>query len=190
MSRTDQRLAEELGRLPRGLQEHIERVRQEAKLLARRYGVDLELADRAAVAHDLARALSSEELFSLARRYGVEIGPVEKFLPVLLHGPVAEQLLREWGEEHPQVLEAVRWHTTAQRGMSDLAKLVFLADKLDPAKERRYSFLEQVRRLSEESLDAALLEFLSQELMSHFRDQGVIHPASLEARNELLMGRR
>ena len=141
MPRSRQRLFEELDRLPQGLREHIERVRREASALARRHEVDAELTDLAAAAHDIARAFSPQELLGQAQGYGLTIHPVEEHLPILLHGPVAAHLLMAWGEEEPQVVEAVRWHSTAQRGLSDLGNVIFLADKLDPTKERRYPFI-------------------------------------------------
>ena len=70
--------------------------------------------------------------------------------------------------------------------MSPLAKVVFLADKLDPQKVTRYPYLERIRELAEEDLDAALLEFLEQELRRLLEGRHLVHPASLEARNELL----
>lgn len=186
-----QRLESAFARLPRPLQEHIQRVRQEAGTLARRFGLDEERVDLAALAHDMARATPVRDLRRLARSYRLSVSPVDDGLPVLLHGPVGAAWLRRRLHLHdPEIAAAVRWHSTAAPGLSPLGKVIFLADKLDPAKEGRYPFMERVRRLARNDLDAAVLAFLEHELQRLLHDRQLIHPASVEARNELLAHRR
>ncbi|MCI0439878.1 MAG: bis(5'-nucleosyl)-tetraphosphatase (symmetrical) YqeK [Chloroflexi bacterium] len=177
-----------LRKLPRGLREHVERVREVGQTLARRHGADPHRVDIGIAAHDLFRAEKSGELLDIAERLGLNVHPVERRAPMLLHGPIAAL----WLEDHArlsdaEILESVRWHTTGHEGMSELAKVVFLADKLDPQKIARYGYLERVRALAQESLDAALLEYLNQNLAYLLREGDLIHPASLDLRNELMM---
>ncbi len=175
-------------RLPRELREHVQRVRGIAVALALRHGLDPQKADLAAAAHDLARAVNTRELLKQTRLAVLPMHPVEKALPVLLHGPLAAHWLRhQYGVADSEVLDAVQWHSTARQGLSPLAKLTFLADKLDPLKVTRYPFLDAIRELAQEDLDEALLEFLTQELQRLLQGGHLVHPASVEARNELLM---
>ena len=177
-----------LRELPRGLRKHIERSREIARGLAEQHGVDLERVDLAVAAHDLARALKADALLEQARRHGLRVRAVERRYPVLLHGPIAALWLeREGGVADGEVLGAVRWHTTGNRAMGPLAKVVFLADKLDPTKLSRYPYLDQIRDLAEHSLDGALLEFLDRELANFLRERRVIHPHSLVLRNRLMV---
>jgi len=181
-------LQERLQRLPKGLLEHVERAREIGRELAQRHGVDVERVDLGLAAHDVARALTGESLLEQARLYGLRVKPVQRATPVLLHGPVAARWLQqEDGISDRQVLNAVRWHTTGSKGMGPVEKVVFLADKLDPLKASRYPYLERVRSLAREDLDQALLEFLNHEL-AYFLSRGhLIHPASIELRNALMM---
>lgn len=173
--------------LPDGLRQHLATVRDIAVGLALFHGVDPAQAEVSALSHDLARAMSAGELRERARAYGLTVHPVEEQLTVLLHGPVgAEMLRREYGVDNPEVLEAVRWHSTLSRGLGPLATVVFLADKLDPQKGVRYPFLDRVRQLSGKDLGAATLLFLQEELGSLIASGRLVHPASVEARNELL----
>ncbi len=71
--------------------------------------------------------------------------------------------------------------------MSAVAKVVFLADKLDPRKVERYPYLERVALLGQDSLDAAILEYLSNELAYLLRRGLLIHPASVGLRNQLMV---
>ena len=177
-----------LRRLPSGLRDHTERAREVARDLAERHGVDPDLADLGVAAHDLARALKSDALLQEARRHRLRLHPVERHNPILAHGAVAARWLeREDGITDRRVLEAVRCHTTGRRGMGPVAKVVFLADKLDPQKVSRFPYLDEIRSLARQSLDLALLEFLNRGLEWFLRNGELIHPASLELRNELIL---
>ena len=71
--------------------------------------------------------------------------------------------------------------------MGAVAKVVFLADKLDPRKVERYPYLERVALLAQDSLDAAILEYLRNELEYLLRQGLLIHPASIGLRNHLMI---
>ena len=188
MTRLPPGLREALEQLPRGLYDHIQRVRQEAQALAEALGLDVEQVDLAAAAHDIARAMSGEALLVEAARRSLSVHVVETHLPVLLHGPVgAARLQGDLGVEDSQVLEAVHWHSTGVMGMGSIGQAVFLADKLDPTKAARYPFIGEVRELAHQDLDRAMLLFLNGELQRLVQSGQPVHPAALEARNELLL---
>jgi len=133
------RIQRRVRRLPKGLQAHIYRVMNIARELAQRHGMDPERASLGMLAHDVARAMSDEELTHRATELGLPIGVVESRVPVLLHGPVgAEILRREDGLADDMLYLAVYWHSTGHPSLDTLGKLVFLADKLDPQKISYY----------------------------------------------------
>ncbi len=176
--------------LPRGLYAHVQQVRATARELAAHLDLDPALVDLAASAHDIARVVKGPRLLAEARRRGIPIDRVESALPVLLHGPVgAERLRRDLGVTEPQVLEAVHWHSTAAPGLGPIARVVYLADKLDPTKASRYPFMEAVRDLALRDLDGAVELFLTRDLQRLLHAGELVHPASVEARNDLLAGR-
>ena len=188
MRRLPDAVEDRLKGLPGGLIEHIECVRGIARELASLHSIDVERVDLAAAAHDLARAFDDDMLLESAREYGIEPSPVLSGKPLLLHGPVAaEWLEREAGIEDAQVLEAVRCHTTGRAGMGPVARLVFLADKLDPSKGSRYPFQDDIASLARKDLDRALLRFLDMELERFVAQGYLIDPSSVELRNELVL---
>ena len=177
----------DIGQLSKSLFEHILRVEEIAGGLAETHGLDVQKVRTAALLHDLARAKCPEELISLAEGFGIEIGSLEARMPIFLHGAVAAALARErYGIEDPEILEAVRVHTTGLAGMGPVARIVFLADKLDPTKERRYPFNARVRELAGQDLDSALLAFLDGEISGRAAGGGVVHPASVGLRDGLV----
>ena len=180
-------IEERLAELPAGLREHVERARDAGRELAARHGVDQALVDMGIAAHDLARGLKADALRAEALKHGVELTLIERHAPMLLHGPVAARWLEGGGVPIPEsVLQAVRWHTTGVHGMTMVAKVVFLADKLDPHKVAKYPSLRKVKTLADTSVDEALLEHLDRVIEYLVGRKLMVHPASLELRNELV----
>ncbi len=183
-----QRLNDRLKALPDGLQAHIYRVRDVALELASPHGIPSDRAELGALAHDVCRAVPGDELLKMSAGLGVAVSDVERDFPLLLHGPVGAELLRTEDElaDH-SLYEAVRWHSTAHASLDDLGKLVFLADKLDPQKAGVYSYQAKLHDKALESLDLALLEFLSREMTVRLAKGETVHPASVDARNSLIL---
>lgn len=155
-----------------------------------RFGCSRDLAGLAAWVHDVCRAERGDRLLTLARDFGLPVSPLEERAPVLLHGPVgAEVLRRDWGITHPDVLAAVRCHTTGRREMTLLDRVLVLCDKLDPNKDRAYPFNTHVRHLLKRDLSAALLSWFDGQMSAFLTANQPIHPLMTEARNALLLER-
>lgn len=159
---------------------HTLRVAAAAERLAEAHGLDRNTVRLAALLHDSSREVDAAELLRLARERGVPVGQYEQESPKLLHGPVAADLAREdLGVESEEVLEAVRAHTTGAPGMGPVALAVFLADKIEPARD--YPGIEELRVLAEQNLQSAARVSLERAI-SHNEERGNrTHADSLEA---------
>ncbi len=181
-------LQDRLDALPKGLQAHIGRVREISRDLAAAHGVDQDLAELTAAAHDVARHLPGPRLIEEAERLGLSVNGVERRIPILLHGPVgAGWLDAEGAVKDRDVLEGVRWHTSAHPDLAPVGQVVFIADKLDPHKAKTYPFQQAVRDAAHGSLGDGMLAFLDGALRAHLDNGELVHPMSTEARNALLM---
>jgi len=184
------KLAQRLAELPDRLRSHVQRVRAIARELAEAHGIDADLSELTAAAHDVARHLPGRHLLEEAGRLGLLVNAVETHAPVLLHGPVGAAWLRREGEvTDPALLEGVRWHTTASPDLAPVGRVVFLADKIDPQKSGMYPFLEEVRREAFSDLSAGLLAFLDGALKLHVDRGNAVHGMSISTRNSLIMAR-
>lgn len=173
-------------KLPAGLVAHTVRVRMLTRMLAERHGVDTEASELGAACHDIARHLDPKDLLEEAESLGIDVHPIERRVPIMLHGPVASVWLQRDQEVlDPRVIEAVRHHTTGISGMSMVAKAVFLADKLEPNKVQRRPSLGEVLQLASVDIDTAMLEYLNREIVRRVERGDLIHPSTLELRNEL-----
>ena len=174
------------GRLSEARLNHCLRVEEVALQLAERFDAPTELVSPAALLHDVCREEPPDLLLKLASKFGIVISDIERAEPLLLHGAVGAALLREeWGFTEPTVLEAVTYHITGAPRLSPLAKLVFVADAIEPG--RNYPRAQQLR---EEALQVApdrlLLHIYDQTITYLIKEKYRIHPRTVAARNELL----
>lgn len=189
---TDADLARRIQRrvdaLPPKLQAHIARAQDVARELAPWHQVSPEQAALGLLAHDVARAMPGAELLQCAAQFGLPVGLVDRRAPVLLHGPVGAEILRqeEGLADGGYLYQAVYWHTTAHPGLDNLGKVVFLADKLDPNKGKKYPYQPLLMELARENLDAAILEFLTRQLVDLAGRGLMVHPMLVKTRNALL----
>ncbi len=147
--------------LPRGLMKHIDRVVATVEPLVRRHGLDVETALLMAQAHDMLRAMPEPELLAEAERRGLAVVAAERAAPVLLHGPLGALVLRErrWVSD-AVVLHTVRFHTTGHPDLTPEGWAMFIADKVEPHKRKRWPALDAVAALAERSLEQAALAYL------------------------------
>jgi predicted HD superfamily hydrolase involved in NAD metabolism len=166
-------------RLSEGRFDHTSRVADTAADLARVHGLDEDRARLSALIHDAARETGREEFLNLAQEWNLPVGEPERQSPKLLHGPVAAEVARrELGVDDEEVLEAVRAHTTGKPGMGPLALVLYVADKIEPARD--YPSVERLRRLAQEDLHMAATESLRRAIAHNEERDKAIHPASLK----------
>ena len=67
-----------------------------------------------------------------------------------------------FGVKDPEIINAVRYHTTGRENMSPLEKLIFLCDMLEAG--RSYSGVEELRKVFEEDIDKALFAALERQV--------------------------
>lgn len=167
--------------------EHSRGVCSAAEALARRYGGDVEKARLAGLVHDCAKRLTLEEMHNRVREYGLVLDPWVLRDRALLHGPLGAELLRrELGITDSELLEAVACHTTGRQGMTLLDKILCLSDYIEDG--RTYNGVEAIRKAALQDLDAALVLGFDLTIRHVLDQQGFLHPATVEARNELLYG--
>jgi predicted HD superfamily hydrolase involved in NAD metabolism len=159
--------------------DHTVRVADTAETLARKHGLDRDQTRLAALLHDAARETEPDEYLRLADEWGLPVGEPERQSPKLLHGPVAAELARrELGIEDEEVLSAIRAHTVGRAGMGPLALALYVADKIEPARD--YPSVPRIRALAREDLREAAAESLRRAI-GHNEGRGKpIHPASRE----------
>lgn len=130
---------------------HSLNVMRYAMHLARIHQISIEKAGIAGLMHDCAKCLEAHTVLHYARL----AGDPALLEPALAHGPAGAYLARtEFGIVDPAILQAIHYHTTGSGDMTPLDLLIYVADKVEPA--RTYNNLEGIRKAAEIDLEEAM----------------------------------
>lgn len=136
---------------------HTACVVKQAQKLARIYGCDEQKATVAAWLHDICKEQKYDEQLQWLTKFGIILDSAQKQLPKTWHGMAACGFMKlELGIDDPEILHAVRYHTTACGRMSAFDEVIYLADLT--SEERDYPDVERVRHLAETDRAAAMRE--------------------------------
>lgn len=135
-------------------------VAEAAVQLAERFGADVEQAYVAGILHDVMK----EEEPSVQRAYiekaGERMSDLEIRIGKVYHQMSGAAYARlELGITDPDILHAIRYHTTARRGMSLLEQIIYLADFISA--DRHYKDVETMRAKVDEGLEPGMFYALT-----------------------------
>lgn len=166
--------------------EHSLRVARTAENLARLWAADPEKAYLAGLIHDLARDMEPAELLKQAADYGIICNEIEADFPVLLHGPLGAAILqRDYNLTDSEILEAVSLHTTGDYPLGTIAKIVFLADYIEPG--RAYQGVESARVAAQSGLDLGVAAAVRSIITYLAEQQMTIHSKTLNLYNHYVL---
>lgn len=132
---------------------HTLGVEQEIRALARFFSPETEkTAAAAGLLHDITKGWTPEEHIAFCRTHGISVTEEERAIPALLHAKTAAALipLKYPALATGEILSAVTKHTTADKDMSVLDALLYIADFTEAG--RSYSSCQEVRRLLHEEM--------------------------------------
>lgn len=166
---------------------HSVGVSETAAILAYVYGVDEYEARLAGLLHDWDKRLSPEKLLELANRYEINLGDDPNNILPILHAKTAAYSLTEVLSELPKsVRSAIAKHTTAARKMSDLDKVIFVADSIEPGRGDD-EVLEEMRNLiGQVSLNELYFRAFQRKLQYLMEGRRHIFPKTIKIYNDLV----
>ena len=124
------------------------------------YGADIEKALIAGYLHDCAKCMTHEEQIKICEKNDIEITEVERKNHSLLHAKVGMYLARtKYDVYDPEILGAIRWHTTGREDMTLLEKIVYIADFIEPNR-RPLENMAEIRKEAFTDLDMCLAHIL------------------------------
>jgi len=158
---------------------HVLGCRDTAVALARHYGVDAMDAARAALLHDVTKALDGQLQLTLCREYGIVLDGFSKENHKTLHALTGSVVAKRIFGEKKEVVDAIRSHTTGKPNMTTLEKIIYIADYIEP--NRDFPGVEKLRSLAFDNLDQALKLGLETTLELLRKNQQDISPETAEA---------
>ncbi len=165
--------------LDRDRYQHTLGVAYTAASLAMRYNLDIDKAFTAGLLHDCAKCIPNDEKLRLCKKFGIQLTDAEKNVPSLTHAKLGACLAeKEYGVTDPDILAAVRTHTTGAPGMSRLQEIIFMADYIEPNRNTAPN-LKEVRSLCFNNPAIAIRKILSDTLQYlNKRKDSAIDPAT------------
>lgn len=140
--------------------EHTLGVMYTCGALAMRYGYDLDKAMLAGLMHDCAKCMPNAKKLKVAEKNHLEITELERNNPFMLHAKLGAFLAKKkYDIDDEEILSAIRWHTTGRPMMTLLDKIVYVADYIEPKRDKAPN-LPQIRQMAFIDLDKALLKIL------------------------------
>ena len=175
-------LTELENRLPSKRFEHVLRVAETAKELAGRFGIPVDKAERAALFHDIAKFMEPSEMRRL-----IEDNDEDRrllfFHHELWHAAAGRIIAeKEFGVKDPDILNAIRYHTTGRAGMSALEKLIYIADLIEPG--RSFPGIEELRKSADLHIDEAMKACIAHSVLYLIERRAAVFPDSIECYNE------
>lgn len=163
--------------------QHSVNVAQEAKKLAKKFGADPDKAEIAGLLHDILKDTPPDKQLKIISDSGIIMTDVELSAKKFWHAVGGAVYIRDQlGVDDPEILNAVRYHTTGRKNMSMLEKVIFVADFI--SKDREYPGVDELRHTARKNLDKAIVEgvaFTLRELLD--RGEAVV-PETLDTYND------
>lgn len=164
---------------------HSLQVASTAREMAGSFGVDPEKAYLVGLLHDYAKGMSSQGLLAIAESHNLIEHEVDRLLPDLLHAPVGAVLLQEeLGIVDREILNAVKYHSLGDIKMSDLDKIIYLADIIEPGRD--FPGIERLRCMAFRNLNDGILFGLDSTIKYCIERGRILHPRTVTVRNHFL----
>lgn len=160
--------------------QHSKNVAKLAYLVAKKHHMDPNKAYLAGMLHDVAKEFAKDKLYELTKDTNYELNDK------IVHAFAGAEFVKEdLNINDEDVLDAIRWHTTGKKGMSDLAKLIYTADLV--SYDREYPEVQYLRNLLFEDLEKGFREgfLLNQEVL---RKKGLNVNKDIQELEEQLKG--
>ena len=163
--------------------EHTKRVLKTALILADMYRVDREDTMLAAIFHDYAKYRPLDEMITIIKDQNLSTDLLS-FHHELWHGPVGSILVeKELGIEKQSIKDAIYWHTTGHGQMTDLEKIIYLADYIEPG--RNFPGLNLIQKKAGENLNEACFMAVRNSMRFLVERERLIYPETLHMYNQL-----
>lgn len=148
--------------------------------LAMRYAVDIERAYIAGLLHDCAKCVPDDVKMIQCRENNIKLTTIEIQNPYLIHSKLGAFYARNiYGIKDEEICSAIQYHTTGRAAMTILEQIVFLADYIEPYRNRADN-LGKIRGLAFVDIERAVYEVLS-DMLEYLRSN---HKSSIDMTTE------
>lgn len=165
---------------------HSKMVAKAARELAIRVDEDPDKAELAGILHDITKEMPLNNQLQLLKDNDIMLDSVTSSNEQILHavsGAAYCEFVLDIKDKN--VINAIRFHTTARSNMSLLEKIVFVADFI--SEDRNYPDIDIMRQEANKSLEHGMKYALSFVIKSLVERSRCVHPDAIDAYNEIIM---
>lgn len=163
--------------------EHCLAVAATSEELAIKFQVNPEKARLAGLLHDFYKETDQQTFIDLIKSQHYDLRLLN-YNRGVWHGLIGADILKqEYDFFDEDILNAIRFHTVCNPQMNNLAKIVFVADYIEP--NRRFPVAKKARKIVEQSLDAAVLYEIKMSITYLIDHAAKIFPTMLDTYNSL-----
>ena len=160
---------------------HTQGVMYTAAALAMAHGADMEKARLAGLLHDCAKCIPNKKKLKMCGENKIPVTEFEKEHPFLLHAKLGAFVAKDkYGIRKKEILSAIAFHTTGKPDMSLLEKIVYIADYIEPGRDRAQN-LPEIRKIAFQDLDECMYVILKDTLDYLEETPGEIDSATEDA---------
>lgn len=139
--------------------------------LAMSIGYDLDRAYLAGLLHDCAKCISDEEQLKRCKKNNIVITDIERISPYLLHAKLGAFMAeKKYFVDDRDILNAIVCHTTGKPEMNDLEMILFVADYIEPRRDKAPNLLE-IRKVAFKDLKKAVY-LISRDTLDYLKKSG------------------
>lgn len=143
---------------------HTQGVMYTCAALAMAYDVSLEDARVAGLLHDCAKCIPNDKKLRLCLKKHIAVSAFEQENPFLLHAKLGAYLAsKKYSVKDEKILTAITYHTTGRPMMHMLEKILFVADYIEPHRNKA-QHLDEIRRMAFKDLDECIYMILGDTL--------------------------
>ncbi len=137
----------------------------------------------AGLLHDACKEMTYEEQYAYMAASEFEVSKVESIAQKTWHGIAASSFVKEkFGINDGYVLSAIRYHTVGKANMTDLEKIIYLADLISA--DRNYPDLDEMRKYTYQDLSLGMYKAMCYSINNSVERGRTIPHLTLEAYNE------
>ncbi|MEK4464883.1 bis(5'-nucleosyl)-tetraphosphatase (symmetrical) YqeK [Paenibacillus sp. FSL R10-2796] len=152
--------------------------------LAKQYGADPERAEKAAILHDVAKYWPVERMKEIIEQNQLNLDLLV-YDKQMWHSEVGAFVAeKDYGITDPDIINAIRFHTSGREDMSLLEKIVCLADYIEPGRD--FPGVDKIREKAQVSLEEGLVAGFDSTISLLLEKRRVIFPLTVLARNDLV----
>lgn len=140
---------------------HTVNVAALAEELCAHHGIDPEKGYLAGLLHDCTKEKSTSEQLTLIEKYNIILEYPVCGMEPCLHADTGAALAREKFGIDDEIYGAIKYHTLGRKNMSELEKIIYIADKCEIGRDQQLKKAPLWREMAKNDLNLALKDIIT-----------------------------